>query len=76
LKTTLIYSESQSKSDEWVVPDTGVDVHSKEVEEEEERTIVDDVVGARRLVRHLERAKVDALLAGVDLGIEVDAWPR
>jgi hypothetical protein len=36
-ETTLIYSESQSKFDEWVVSDTGVDIHSKE----EERTIVD-----------------------------------
>jgi hypothetical protein len=36
----------------------------------------DGIVGARRLVRHLERAEADALLAGADLGIEVAAWPR
>jgi hypothetical protein len=36
----------------------------------------DDVVGARRLVRHLERTKADALLAGAGLGVEVAAWPR
>jgi hypothetical protein len=36
----------------------------------------DGVVGARRLVRRVEGAQVDALLFGANLGVEAATWPR